>query len=76
VVEDRQVELAEPLRVGEDVDCDDLPAPDRDGPDRERLSVAGFDGTTSRTAPIASWRSSGSSAGYATTVSALLCTPG
>ena len=39
VVEDRQVELAEPLRVGEEVELDDLPVPDGGGGDRERLSV-------------------------------------
>jgi len=37
-VKHRQIELAEPLRVAEDVDLDDLPAPDREGHDRERLS--------------------------------------
>ncbi len=43
VVEDRQVELPEALRVGEDVDLHDLPAPDRVAADCERLSVAGRD---------------------------------
>ena len=38
-VEDCEIEPAEPLRVGEDVDLDDLPAPDRDAPDRERRSA-------------------------------------
>ena len=33
-----QIELAEPLRVVEDVDLGDLPAPDREAHDRERLS--------------------------------------
>jgi hypothetical protein len=40
-VEDLEVELTEPLRVGEDVDLDDLPASDRDRPDGERLSLEG-----------------------------------
>src|SRR5262245_27904295 len=33
-----QIEMAEPLRVAEDVDLGDLPAPDREAHDRERLS--------------------------------------
>src|SRR4030095_11120262 len=33
-----QIELAEPLRVAEDVDFGDLPAPDREAHDRERLA--------------------------------------
>src|SRR6266700_1721369 len=32
------IELAQPLRVAEDIDFRDLPAPDRDGHDREQLS--------------------------------------
>ena len=38
-VEDRQVQLAQAGGVGEDVDGDDPPAPDREAADRERLSV-------------------------------------
>jgi hypothetical protein len=34
-----QIESADPLRVAEDVDLDDLPAPDREGHDHERLSL-------------------------------------
>src|SRR5262249_58211920 len=34
-----QIGLAEPFRVVEDVDLGDLPAPDREAHDRERLSV-------------------------------------
>src|SRR4029453_14136312 len=45
LVEDRQVELTKPLGVGEDVHLDDLPAPDGDGADRERLPVADRDGS-------------------------------
>src|SRR5262249_5463366 len=33
-----QIELAEPLRVAEDIDLDDLPAHHREGHDREQLS--------------------------------------
>src|SRR5262245_7552805 len=33
-----QIELAEPLRVAQDIDLDDLPAHDREGHDREQLS--------------------------------------
>src|SRR6266545_1785931 len=36
VVEDRQVELAQPRWVGEDVDLDDPAAPDREAQDRKR----------------------------------------
>jgi MMPL family len=39
VCEHRQIELAETGGVGEEVDFDDLPAPDRDGSEGERLSV-------------------------------------
>ena len=42
--EDRQVELAKPFRVSEDVDLDDLAVPYRDASDRERLMM----GTESR----------------------------
>lgn len=41
VVEDRQVEPAEAVGVGEDVDFDDLPAPDREAHDRDRQSFWG-----------------------------------
>ena len=40
VVEDRQVELAQPLGVGEDVDRDDPAVADGEAHDRERLAVA------------------------------------
>jgi hypothetical protein len=40
VVEDRQIELEEPLWVGEEVELDDLAVPHCDGADRERLPVA------------------------------------
>src|SRR5829696_4139856 len=43
VVEDRQVELAEALGVGEDVDLDDLPPPDREAHDRKRPSTRSHD---------------------------------
>src|SRR5262245_22422648 len=39
LVEDGQVELAEALRVAEEVHLDNLPAPHGDGPDREHLAV-------------------------------------
>jgi hypothetical protein len=38
VVGDHQFQLTEARRVGEDVDFDDLPAPDREAHDRKRLS--------------------------------------
>src|SRR5262245_49259078 len=38
-VERGEIELVEPLGVAEDVDLGDFPAPDREGQDRERLSV-------------------------------------
>src|SRR5215216_8181996 len=44
LVEDCQVELPESLRVGEEVELDDLAVPHRDGADRERLPVAEGDG--------------------------------
>src|SRR5215211_597286 len=44
LVEDRQVELPESLRVAEEVEFDDLAIPHRDGADRERLPVAEGDG--------------------------------
>src|SRR5262245_44745091 len=40
VVEDRQVEESETLRVVEEVELHDLAVPDRDGADRDRLPVA------------------------------------
>src|SRR4029453_1776053 len=43
VVEDRQVEEAESLRVVEEIELDDLAVPDGDGGDRERLAVEGSD---------------------------------
>lgn len=43
MVEDGQVELAQARGVSEDVEDDDLPAPDREGADRERLAVPGRD---------------------------------
>src|SRR5438874_2469104 len=39
-LEDRQVELCQALRVGQEVQLDDLAIADRNRPDRERLSVA------------------------------------
>ena len=45
-VEQRQVELAEPLRVAEDVDLGDLAAADRERHDRERLSFERADQTS------------------------------
>jgi hypothetical protein len=44
-VEDGQVELAQALRVGEDVDLDHLPAPDREARDREGPAIASRDGS-------------------------------
>src|SRR5215217_167005 len=43
VVEDRQVELAEARGVGEDIDLDDLPPPDREAHDRKRPSTRSHD---------------------------------
>jgi hypothetical protein len=39
-MEDRQVELPEPPRVGEELEVDDLAVPHSEGADRERLPVA------------------------------------
>src|SRR5207247_2585044 len=39
VIEDRQIECAKPLGVGEEVELDDLAIPDGDGGDGERLPV-------------------------------------
>jgi len=39
VVQHRQIELAEPLRVGKDIDLCDLPTADGERHDRERLPV-------------------------------------
>src|ERR1700722_1979969 len=44
-VERAQVEMAHPLRIAEDIDLDDLPAPDREGHDREELSFEHADHT-------------------------------
>ena len=43
VAEDRQVELTEARGVGEDVDLDDLPPPDREAHDRKRPSTRSHD---------------------------------
>ena len=45
-VEQRQIELAEPLRVAEDVDLGDLPTADRERHNRERLSFEHADQTS------------------------------
>jgi len=42
VAEDRQVELAQADRVGEDVDFGDLPVLDGEAHDRERLPAPGY----------------------------------
>jgi hypothetical protein len=55
LLEDREIELGEPLWVGEEVQRDDLPASDRDRTDRERFSVAqgdASDGTVDESRPI------------------------
>jgi hypothetical protein len=44
-VEDRQVELADALRVGDQVDLDDLPASDREAEDDTRRSARSTDQT-------------------------------
>src|SRR5262249_59133619 len=55
LLEDRQVDLGEPLWVVEEVQRDDFPASDRDRTDRERFSVAegdASDGTVDQSRPI------------------------
>src|SRR5262245_39766400 len=55
LLEDRQVEPAEPLWVVEEVQLDDLSASDRGRPDRERFSVAqedASDGAVDESRPI------------------------
>ena len=43
LIQDREIDPAQPLGVGEEVDRDDLPVADREGADRERHTVAGRD---------------------------------
>src|SRR5262249_59408480 len=55
LLEDREVELGEPLWVVEEVQRDDPPAPDCDRADREWFSVAqgdASDGTVDQSRPI------------------------